>query len=299
MNDIKTIAELITFKKLITEVYPAGIVSIVSDSFDFWSVVTKIVPALKSDILNRKPDSFGNAKVVLRPDSSDPVKIITGYDVIGKFDSVDDFYARGEENLRLQKLDEYSAVMIGDRYYCVSWYDPSRFTFGPELSKAEVDGAIQCLWDIFGGTINKKMFKTLDSHIGLIYGDSITQERTDKILSRLAYKGFAADNVVYGTGSVSFQLCTRDTMGFAMKCTYIEGNGKEIEVFKDPKTDSGKKSAKGLVNVTKDSDGNFVLNHSVTKEQEQIGELRTVFLNGDIKHIESYETIRNRLKATM
>lgn len=299
MNDIKTIAELITFKKLITEVYPAGIVSIVSDSFDFWSVVTKVVPALKHEILNRKPDSLGNAKVVLRPDSSDPVKIITGYDVIDKFDSEEDFYATGDEKLRLQKIDEYSAIKIGDRYYCVRQYDPSRCSFGSELTKAEVDGAVQCLWNIFGGTVNSKMFKTLDSHIGLIYGDSITQERADKILSRLAYKGFAADNVVFGVGSYSMTMNSRDTMGFAMKCTYIEGNGKEIEVFKDPKTDSGKKSAKGLLNVTKDTDGKFVLNHSVTKEQEQTGELRTVFLNGDIKNIESYETIRNRLRATL
>ncbi len=64
--------ELGTFKRLITEVYPAGIVSIVSDTWDLWKVLTDYLPALKSDILAR------NGKVVIRPDSGDPVDIICG-----------------------------------------------------------------------------------------------------------------------------------------------------------------------------------------------------------------------------
>lgn len=64
--------ELQTFKRLITEVYPAGIVSIVSDTWDLWKVCTEYLPALKSVILNR------DGKVVIRPDSGDPVKIICG-----------------------------------------------------------------------------------------------------------------------------------------------------------------------------------------------------------------------------
>ncbi|MEO7522740.1 MAG: nicotinate phosphoribosyltransferase [Ferruginibacter sp.] len=65
-------SELDTFKRLITEVYPAGIVSIVSDTWDLWKVCTEYLPALKSTILNRE------GKVVIRPDSGDPVKIICG-----------------------------------------------------------------------------------------------------------------------------------------------------------------------------------------------------------------------------
>ncbi len=64
--------ELETFKRLITKVYPAGIVSIVSDTWDLWKVCTEYLPALKADILNR------DGKVVIRPDSGDPVKIICG-----------------------------------------------------------------------------------------------------------------------------------------------------------------------------------------------------------------------------
>ena len=69
--------ELETFKRLINEVYPAGIVSIVSDTWDLWKVCTEYLPALKQDILAR------DGKVVIRPDSGDPVKIICG-DANGK-----------------------------------------------------------------------------------------------------------------------------------------------------------------------------------------------------------------------
>lgn len=69
--------ELETFKRLVTEVYPSGIVSIVSDTWDLWKVCTEYLQALKTDILAR------DGKVVIRPDSGDPVKIICG-DANGK-----------------------------------------------------------------------------------------------------------------------------------------------------------------------------------------------------------------------
>ena len=64
--------ELETFKRLILETYPRGIVSIVSDTWDFWRVITEYLPTLKSEILAR------DGKVVIRPDSGDPVDIICG-----------------------------------------------------------------------------------------------------------------------------------------------------------------------------------------------------------------------------
>lgn len=60
------------FKRLITEVYPSGFVSIVSDTYDFWAVVEDILPRLKDDIMKR------DGRVVIRPDSGDPVKILVG-----------------------------------------------------------------------------------------------------------------------------------------------------------------------------------------------------------------------------
>src|SRR5690606_10852122 len=67
------------FKRLITEVYPNGLVSIVSDTYDFWKVVGEILPRLKDEIMNR------DGRVVIRPDSGDPVKILVGRRNIQEF----------------------------------------------------------------------------------------------------------------------------------------------------------------------------------------------------------------------
>ncbi|MFM2386539.1 MAG: hypothetical protein RL660_1296 [Bacteroidota bacterium] len=64
--------ELGTFKRLITDVYPNGIVSVVSDTWDLWKVLTDYLPKLKAVILAR------DGKLVIRPDSGDPVDIICG-----------------------------------------------------------------------------------------------------------------------------------------------------------------------------------------------------------------------------
>ncbi|MBL1322201.1 MAG: nicotinate phosphoribosyltransferase [Methylophaga sp.] len=61
-----------TYLRLINDVYPEGIVSIVSDTRDFWGVLTELLPEIKSDIMAR------NGKLVIRPDSGDPVDIICG-----------------------------------------------------------------------------------------------------------------------------------------------------------------------------------------------------------------------------
>jgi len=239
--------ELEVFRRLI-KMYPSGIVSLVSDTYDFFQVVTKFATDLKDDIVNRVPDSLGIAKVVFRPDSGDPVLIICG--------------------------------------------DPDAPAGAPEHK-----GAVECLWDIFSGTINDKGYKTLNQRVGLIYGDSITVERCEAILKRLEATGFASDNIVFGIGSYTYQYQTRDTLGFAMKATYRETNGVGVPIFKDPKTDNGtKKSAKGLLHVHKSpTTGDYVLLDQVTPEFEMIGELKTVYLNGNILVDDSIDAIRGRL----
>lgn len=64
--------EIETYRRLINELYPTGIISIVSDTWDFWQVVEKFLPKLKTDIMKR------DGRVVIRPDSGDPVDIICG-----------------------------------------------------------------------------------------------------------------------------------------------------------------------------------------------------------------------------
>ncbi len=231
--------EINTFKRLITEVYPTGIVSIVSDTWNLWTVLTSYLPQLKSDILNR------NGKVVIRPDSGNPVDIICG--------------------------------------------NPKGTT------DEEKAGVIELLWKTFGGTINSKGYKVLDTHIGAIYGDSITLERAKAICELLKENGYASSNIVLGIGSYSYQYNTRDTFGFAMKATYGEVNFEGRAIYKKPITDDGTKtSAKGLLKVIK-RNNTYKLIDNVSWEEEQKGELNVVFKNGKLINPTSLQDIRKRL----
>jgi nicotinamide phosphoribosyltransferase len=260
--------ELATFRRLITKVYPSGIVSIVSDTWDFWRVITVYARELKEEILARKVNALGQAKVVFRPDSGDPVKIITGY----KDDELLELAADGK--------------VVG--YTCKET--------GKLLTEAEIKGAVECLWDIFGGDTTAKGYKTLNQRVGLIYGDSITLQRAEQILQRLMDKGFSAGNIVFGVGSFTYQYITRDTFGMAVKATWGVVYGKSLDIQKDPATGDGmKKSATGLLRVEKEGD-KFVLYDKQSIAEEREGALETVFVDGFLLRDKSFATIVERLK---
>jgi nicotinamide phosphoribosyltransferase len=231
--------ELETYRRLITEIYPSGIVSIVSDTWNLWDVITQHLVTLKDEIMAR------DGKIVIRPDSGDPVDILCG--------------------------------------------DPNGDT------EEERKGAIELLWDIFGGTYTETGYKMLDSHVGTIYGDSITLARADEIGRRLAAKGFANQSVL-GIGSFTYQYNTRDTFGTAIKATYVVIDGEGRPIFKKPVTDDGvKNSAMGLLKVYRDESGEFALEQNVSWEEEDTGELQTVFMNGEMENETSLAEIRERL----
>lgn len=282
--------EIATIRRLVTQVYPAGIVSVVSDTWDFWQVVTDFAAALKPEILARRPDPFGNAKVVFRPDSGDPVKILTGY-FCTDVPSVTDAAA-----LAAAGRDGFEAVR--DAATGAFWLLDEDAHPSQALREAEVKGAVQCLWDIFGGVVTDRGYKLLDSHVGLIYGDSITLARGRDILVRLEKKGFASGNVVLGIGSYTYQYLTRDTFGWALKATYAEVDGEPQELVKDPVTDSGvKRSAKGLLRVDETATG-YVLLDQQTPAQAEGGALVPVFRDGSLLVEQSLAQIRERLQGS-
>ena len=166
-----------------------------------------------------------------------------------------------------------------------------------EITEAEFKGAIQCLWETFGGQVNAFGYRELHPSIGLIYGDSITLGRAEEIFSRLQQKGFASNNVVFGVGSFSYQYVTRDTLSLAVKATAAEVDGKLVPLFKDPKTDNGtKKSARGLLRVDQDEAGNITVKDMVTPEEEAGGLLRPIFRDGKLLVDEPFHVIRNRVQ---
>lgn len=237
--------EQATYNRLL-DLYPSGILSVVSDTWDYWNVLTKILPALKDKIM------FRAGKLVVRPDSGDPVKILCG--------------------------------------------DPATTGGSPEYK-----GTVQVLWELFGGTKTEKGYKALDEHIGVIYGDSINLERAEAICAGLAAKGFASTNVVLGIGSYTYQYCTRDNHGFAMKATWCEIDGVGHDIFKKPKTDNGGKfSAKGRLAVVRNEAGVPTLHQELlTRVDNPDDLLQTVWIDGgpDSDHLLTLEEIRNNLRV--
>jgi nicotinamide phosphoribosyltransferase len=253
--------EIGTFRRLI-ETYPTGILSVVSDTWDLWKVCTEHVVTLKEEILAR------DGKLVIRPDSGDPVDILCG---------------TIKENTNTLQGNIEDAI-IDNRKDGVDGLYPHQ------------KGVIELLWDVFGGTVNEQGYKVLDSHIGAIYGDSITIDRANEICRRLADKGFASTNVVLGIGSFTYQYNTRDTFGFAMKATYVEINGEGREIFKDPITDDGtKKSATGLLCVEELPDGKIGLYDKVTWNTEDTGLLQTIYKDGVFYNQTTLTEIRKKI----
>lgn len=247
-KQILSAAEYYSFKYLLEE-FPTGVISLVSDTYNIWYVLSDILPALKELILSR------DGKLVIRPDSGTPEDIICGK-IVGTQEDV--------------------------------WSD-----------SPEELGVVEMLWNVFGGTINEQGYKVLDPHVGTIYGDSITLERAEAICQRLADKGFASTNVVLGIGSFSYNYVSRDTFSIAMKATWCEVDGKEMDIFKSPITDSqenSKKSLKGRLTVFQE-DGTLKVKEMCSAEEEASGLLETVFENGTLLVDHTLAEIRARLKG--
>lgn len=266
--------EIETFRRLINEVYPKGFVSIVSDTWDFWQVVEDFLPKLKKDIMAR------DGRVVIRPDSGDPVDIICG----------------------LRTNPHFHTRIKEGRYYCnyAPFDDLSEYV---EVSEGQYYGAYYMLGKTFGWNTTENGFKYPSTKVGLLYGDSITLERQKQIYLRLEGAGMAACNLVLGVGSFTYQFKSRDSLGFAMKATAVRVNGELRPIFKQPKTDDGtKNSLKGLIRVEKGhviSGPSYIAYDMQSEEEEKQGCLETVFKDGKLLKDYTLAEIRERVNSTL
>ena len=284
--------EITHIKRLLTEIYPTSSFSMVSDSYDFWNLVTNILPQCKKEI--EEHDGY----LAIRGDSGDPVEVIAGkkiewYEpwdeeeieklwVDGDYtfnwlsDYAFDNYFKEETIVYFNWLNKFYKVTFypvyiterggwtGADYENISEYE---FDWDEVEPDAEMMGTVWALDQIFGHTVNEKGYKVLPPYIKALYGDSITPQRCEEIYSRLAQQGYAINNVSLGVGSFSFMCLetydndgvhynpyTRDTFGIAIKATYGEVDAKPVMIFKNPKELSWKKSQKGCVKVALDGE---------------------------------------------
>lgn len=149
---------------------------------------------------------------------------------------------------------------------------------------------IERLGEKFGYTINKKGYKVLPSCIRVIQGDGITIDSLPIILTNLLDRGWSADNISFGMGGGLLQQVNRDTQKFAMKCSAMYINGEWRDVYKDPVTDTGKRSKKGRLVLIREN-GKWETVHANTG-YDWADTLHTVFLNGKITNEYSFDEIR-------
>ena len=293
--------EITHIKRLLTEIYPNHSFSMVSDSYDYWRLVTELLPQCKDEILAH------NGTLSIRGDSGNPVEILAGKNIY-HLDPIE--YDDGEmfvnKEYTADWLEEWAYdndiengdtyyFRMGDKYFAVAinvdwsnergaWTDRKYdfidgYAFGWEeiQPNAELLGTVWALDQIVGHTVNSKGYKVLNPKLKAIYGDSIIPDYANEVYRRLEAQGYAANNVVMGVGSMSMMALvgkdeesgklvfagkhngtncgpyTRDTFGIAVKATYAEDeNGNPINIFKQPKALTWKKSQKGCCIVAPD-----------------------------------------------
>ena len=257
--------EYLNLKHYLEDVYPTGMFSYVADTYNLWNFMVDTLPRCKAEILKR------SGRAVFRPDSGSIADILCGTNSLPEEQQI-----VTENELILQHAENKQYL--------------------PQIRQ----GVIELLWDVFGGTVNSKGYKVLDPHVGCIYGDSVTLEIADEVCRRLASKGFASSNIVFGIGSYTYNYNTRDTFGFALKATYGVVNGQEVQLFKDPITDDGtKKSQKGMVAVIEGEHGLELIDHldsTTIGSYEGKNLLTPVFVDGKLVKETSLSEIRARVE---
>lgn len=177
----------------------------------------------------------------------------------------------------------------------------ARIVFRPDSGDAlEVVPTILLMQaEYFGYTVNSKGFKVINN-VGVIQGDGIDEFMIERLLAKLEAMGFAADNIVFGSGGALLQKVHRDTYKFAQKASAVLlDNGMWVDLFKDPITDPGKKSKAGrltLVRSTKTREYlTLTINHLVDNEFED--QMQIVYDKGEILNRTTLEEIRYRTAA--
>lgn len=157
---------------------------------------------------------------------------------------------------------------------------------------------LQILDKKFGSTVNDKGYKVLNPKVRIIQGDGIDLAMIEKILIMMKKTGYSADNMTFGSGGGLLQKFDRDTLKFAIKCSYAIIDGKEVDVQKDPVTAPGKKSKKGELYLINGRHGYKTVEVPAGHHEAPKGDvMRTVFENGELLIEYTLEEIRDRAQV--
>ncbi|MFV0246380.1 MAG: nicotinate phosphoribosyltransferase [Mycoplasmatales bacterium] len=160
-------------------------------------------------------------------------------------------------------------------------------------AKQNILYALKELEKVFGYKTNSKGYKELNN-VALIQGDGVNQTLIYDILEMMKNNKFSANNIAFGMGGALLQgnqdsQINRDTHQFAIKCSAIEIDGELRDVYKDPVTDQGKKSKRGVLDLIKE-DGEF---KTVLYHKDNESELITYYENGKLLFEQTLDEIKD------
>ncbi len=156
---------------------------------------------------------------------------------------------------------------------------------------------IQRLMEAFGTTVNSKGYHVLPPCVRVIQGDGVTADSIREILSVLTENKIAADNIGFGMGGALLQGLNRDTLKFAMKASAAKVAGLWRDVYKDPVTDPGKQSKRGVLALRRDAHNRFETVRQVDCNPHD-NLLVPVFRDGKILRHWNFSEVRRRSEGS-
>ena len=179
---------------------------------------------------------------------------------------------------------------------------PGRFVLRPD-SGNPIEVNLELLFilsEVFGYSYINGM-KQINHNIGLIQGDGMDQDSIIALYAALDANGWAATNLVVGSGGGLLRKHTRDDISFAIKASYAEfDDGTKRNIVKNPITQTNKKSKTGKLKLVAGYTSGkltdyMTINHESENFDGYVDNLEEVFNNGEL--IKSYtfdEVLSNR-----
>jgi nicotinamide phosphoribosyltransferase len=232
------------------KVFPTGILSVVSDTFDLWKLITEYLPALKDEIMNR------DGKLVIRPDSGDPVDIICGN---GKeVDAYNDVY--GRENWESKGVIELLWDIFGGTVNAQGYK-----VLDPHIGAIYGDSITTTNQIEIYERLAAKGFAATNIVLGV--GSFTYQYNT-----RDTY-GFAAKGAWFQTETETYNIYKDPATD-----------------------DGTKKSLKGLCAVFQDDNGEYFVETECSAATESAGALQTIYEDGKFYNQTTLTEIRGKIQ---
>lgn len=261
--------EIDTFRRLL-KTYPTGIISVVSDTWDLWKVCTEHVVTLKEEILSR------DGKLVIRPDSGNPVDIICG--------------EISNPDVKPTLADGYHPKHIG--VIELLWN-----VFGGTINEQGYKVLDPHIGAIYGDSIT---IERADEICARLEAKGFASTNIVLGIGSFTYQYNTRDTFGFAMKATYVEIKHWDvaterlngTMGKNANPEWVEGR----EIFKNPITDDGtKKSATGLLSVVSVDDEIRLVDRVNWETESNNSMLKTLYVDGQFKNTKTLTEIRNNL----